>query len=161
MQEFAIEEQLIVAGTHPDFIQGLKDIEKRRNQRQNQAVNRLGSAIKAAESLFSCEIKRASDTFTVRCLNPERTTGPEMGAHLHLKGLTQSARRRSIRSSRSRYTNLTQSPTSPTLCCYTSADAQCSRLQQPELGTWLSLTGHVGSCVRASMPDTLEYMGLI
>jgi hypothetical protein len=64
-KEFDIEEGLIHAQTHPQYIQALKDIDDHRNSRQQEAVNRLGNAIKAAENDCSAEMKRSLDTFNV------------------------------------------------------------------------------------------------
>ena len=63
MRELDMEEQLIRSKKHPEYIQALRDIETLRNIRQAEAVNRLGSAVKASEADFDAELKRVIDTF--------------------------------------------------------------------------------------------------
>ena len=65
IKEVDVEEALIKSGQHPDYIQSLKDIEEKRNERQEEAVNRLGSAVKSCEADFDTRFKFAQDTFKV------------------------------------------------------------------------------------------------
>ncbi|KAI8911041.1 hypothetical protein EDD86DRAFT_204268 [Gorgonomyces haynaldii] len=65
MKELDLEEQLIKQGTHPDYLQELKDIEVRHNLRKQQARHRLNCAIQAYEQEYDAHYKRAMDTFKV------------------------------------------------------------------------------------------------
>lgn len=62
MHEINIEEELVIQGTHPEYIQGIKDIETKRAMAQQHAMQRLGIAVKANETQFDAQVKIANDT---------------------------------------------------------------------------------------------------
>eukprot|EP00842_Homolaphlyctis_polyrhiza_P002006 jgi/Hompol1/2806/HPOL_003030-RA len=68
LEEMALEEKLILSGTHPDYIQALQDIEARKEKKLKEAADRLGYAIRISEAHLDATTKLVRDTFQARYL---------------------------------------------------------------------------------------------
>ncbi len=65
LQEISLEEQLIENGTHPDYIDSLKDLEVSKDARLKLAKDYHARLIDACHDVFYAQIQSAQDSFTV------------------------------------------------------------------------------------------------